>query len=177
MSSFGPISSAPLASLPFVVAGGTAHVGEARFNGAGALSAETVHYIYLQPDADSIDGGWTNELDGTTLAPSIDEMVPNDADYIKSETSPANDICKISFSDPLATPAQPFIVMYRYSKSGSAQIDLGVRLLEGTTEIAVWSHTNISTSFITAEQTLTGPQFSAIGDFANLFIEFNANAP
>lgn len=154
-----------------------AHDGEATFQGAGAVSADTLQFLYLLPDADSIDGGWTNEADGTTLAPSIDEMVADDIDYIKSSASPVSDICKIGLSDPLAAPAQPFVVLYRYRKAGTAQVDLGVRLLEGTTEIAAWSHTNISGSFVNGEQALTAPQFAAIGDFNNLFIEFNANAP
>jgi hypothetical protein len=50
---------------------------------------------------------------------------------------------------------------------------LAVRLFEGSTQIATWSHPSPGTTFATAEQTLTGPEFAAIGNFSNLFVEFD----
>jgi hypothetical protein len=131
----------------------------------------------MRPDADTSTGSWTNEVDAAVLFPSIDEAIIDDADYIKSSATPANDVCKIRLSDPLFSPAQPFSVNYRYRKSGSLQIDLTVRLLEGVTQIATFTHTNIADTFVTAEQILTTPQFTSITDFTNLFIEFTANKP
>jgi hypothetical protein len=143
--------------------------------GSSNLQLEGIAYKFLSPDADSIDGGWTNEADGTILSPSIDEMISDDSDFIKSSQNPAADICKISLSDPTVTPAAPFAIMYRYKKVGTDQIDLTVRLLQGTTQIAAWSHPNIGTGFLNAEQLLTNPEFATITDFNNLFVEFNAN--
>ena len=134
-----------------------------------------VEYLLLQPDADSIDGTWTNQAEGTELFSVLDETSTDDADYIKSAGDPVDDTCKIRLSNPTGTPGQPFIVAYRYRKSGPDQIDLTARLLEGTTQIAAWSHTNIISTFVTAEQTLSGAQFDSIGDFTNLFIEFTAD--
>jgi hypothetical protein len=58
---------------------------------------------------------------------------------------------------------------------GTTVMSLNVRLFEGATEIAEWTHASIPDTFTTAEQTLTGPQFAAIGDFSDLFVEFDDN--
>lgn len=141
------------------------------------LSDTSVVVIFLRPDADSVDGGWTNESGGTTLFSSIDETTANDTDYIQSATNPASDICKISLGDTAVPLIAPVYVRYRYKKDNAGQtMALTVRLLEGTTQIASWTHTNISTSFVTAEQTLTTGELAAITDFNNLFLEFSATA-
>jgi hypothetical protein len=99
---------------------------------------------YLSPDADNVDGGWTNESGGTTLYASIDEhLAPNDADYIRSSNNPNNDVCRVSLGNPSVTPTQPFEISYRYGKSGTAQIDITVTLKQGTTTIASWTHTDV----------------------------------
>lgn len=154
----------------------TQHAGNATFAGVGAISGNGTALRSLQPDADSIDGGWTDQVGGTSLFAAVDEMIADDADYIRSAGDPVVDVCKIALSNPSgAAPAEPFIVIYRYKKAGSNPIDLGVRLLQGVTEIAAWSHSDVGTEFIIAEQTLTGPQFAAISDFNDLFIEFTGD--
>jgi len=50
---------------------------------------------------------------------------------------------------------------------------LTVRLMEGSTEIASWTDAEPASTFGTVEQTLTGPQLAAIGNFSNLFLEFD----
>ena len=60
-----------------------------------------------------------------------------------------------------------------YVKSPTGAGDLVVRLFEGSTQIATWSHVNPPDTFTTAEQTLTTPQYAAISDFSNLFVEFD----
>jgi hypothetical protein len=132
---------------------------------------------YMRPDADVSDGSWTDQDDGFDLYAALDEDPRNSADYIKSSSNPVNDICRIGLSDPAGLPAQPFDVEYGYLKSGTAQIDLSVRLFQGVTEIAEWVHTDIADGELVATQTLTGGQFAAITDFNALEIEFEANAP
>ena len=102
-----------------------------------------VPLVSLVPDADQALGFWEDELGATTdVFQSIDEDTPNDSDYI---ISPA---------------------------LGGSSADLIVRLLEGSTEIVEWTHTNISTSLVTTTQILSPLEFAAITDFTNLFIEF-----
>ena len=99
---------------------------------------------YLRPDGDTATDGWTDASAGTSnIFQSVDEASVGDADYVQS----------------------PSIT------SGTS--DLTVRLCEGITTIATWTHSNIGTSFTTAIQTLTTPQFAAITDFSNLFVEFD----
>lgn len=152
----------------------TQHSGQATFAGGGAVSAGGTALSSLQPDADSTDGGWTDQSLGTSLFAAIDEIISSDADYIQSNTNPVIDICKIRLSDPTGTPTQPFIVLYRYCKAGLSTKGLRVRLLQGTAEIASWLHNDLTEIFVVAEQTLTAAQFAAITDFTNLFLEFSA---
>ena len=132
--------------------------------------------LRLIPDADVSDGGWTNEAGGSVLFSSIDEAVVDDADYIISSVNPVNDIARISISDPSSGVGEPVIVRYRYKKIGdTTPTDLIVRLFQGASEVVEWTHSGISTSFVTAEQTLTTPEFEAITDFDDLFLEFEAD--
>jgi len=154
--------------------------------GQGTASAFTFYFqttaSVLTPDADNIDGSWTNETGGTTLFASIDEPVnPNDSDYIKSSLSPVSDVCKVSLSNPTGPGGliqQPMAVLYRFGKQGTGgTINLQVRLMQGTTGIATWTHMNVGNALQTVEQVLTGPQFAAITDPTDLYLEFTATSP
>jgi hypothetical protein len=119
-----------------------------------------------------------NELgNNTNLFASVDETSANDNDYIESGESPSADITRLRFSDPTLTPvSEPFRVRYRYAKTGSGNINLIVRLLQGGTTIATWTHNNISSTLTTTTQTLTTPQFSSISNFNDLRVELQADA-
>ena len=100
----------------------------------------------VKPDADSAAGSWTdNSGGGTNLFAAIDETTASDTDYVRSPTR------------------------------SSITADLIVRLYQGATLIATWTHTGISSTYVDAVQTLTSPQLAAITDFANLFIELDDN--
>jgi hypothetical protein len=131
----------------------------------------------LRPDADSSTGSWTNESGASTLYASIDETSASDTDYIKSGTG-SNDVCKIRLSNPGGAVTSPMVISYRYYKeaNNATVVNLRVRLLQGTTEIAAWEHTGISNTPAVANQTLTSPQFAAITDFDDLFLEFTKDA-
>jgi hypothetical protein len=131
---------------------------------------------YIRPDADVSDGTWTGQDAGTNLFSYIDESSINDSDYIQSSLA-ANDVCRVSLGNLAGgtTLVAPVTISYRYAKSSSGVADLLVRLMQGTTEIASWTHTGISTTFTTADQILTAPQLAAITNFNNLELEFTAN--
>lgn len=138
--------------------------------------ATVVVEFYLAPDADVSDGTWTDQAGGTNLFAAIDEAAASDADYIQSSVSPTNDVCEVSLSNPGETPAQPAKVRYRYWRTGAAgSMELRVRLLQGTTQIASWTHSAIGTSPVSAVQTLSGSEFAAITDFSDLRLEFRGN--
>lgn len=139
--------------------------------------------VILRPSADEVDGGWTNELGGTILYPSIDEEVIDDLDYIQSSENPVNDIAIVKLSQPTSQVTFPLEIAYRYGASNANNsVDLRVRLLQAVTSpagsfavIASWEHLAISTVLTTVTQPLTLAQFNAITDFDKLYLEFMAN--
>jgi hypothetical protein len=155
----------------------TQHAGDATLGGTGGFSAAFSIYKSLQPDADSIDGTWTDQSGGTSLFAALDEIVPDDNDYIQSTFQPtfnSPDVCKIRLSDPTSTPGQPFNVEYRYQRVGYQPLTLTVRLLQGNTIIASWFH-ELQSDLLVAERTLTAAQFASISDFNDLFLQFTAD--
>ncbi len=133
--------------------------------------------VFLRPDADSADGNWLNESgSATNLFASLDEVAPgSDTDFIKSGASPSNDICKVRLSNPGGSFVTSGTLSYTYWKTGTANMDVRVRLLQGAVEIAKWDHTNIGLTPTTVDQTLSGPEFSSITDFDDLWVEMIAN--
>jgi hypothetical protein len=179
-SAFVAIQASASGTGTSTVQGAATSVSKATAVGIGSSNVSGFEIVFLSPDADNIDGSWTNETGGTILVPSVDEpFTPNDTDYIQSSLNPVNDICNFRLSDPIeGALGSPIIIRYRYQAVGAAGLgDLHVRLLQGTTPIATWDHLDVGTSLVTAEQTLTAPQVAAITDFFNLFIEFNGDKP
>lgn len=127
--------------------------------------------MFLRPNADDVDGNWLNESgSNTNLFASLDETVASDTDYIQSPATPVNEVCRIALGDPTGTPAEPFVLRYRFNNSGGATLQ--VRLMQGATPIASWNETG--SGWTTSVRTLTSPQFAAITDFTNLFVELTA---
>jgi len=143
-----------------------------------SMSGSVFSVTYLRPDSDSSIGGWTDAGDGTTtLYASIDETSASDADYVKSGASPSSDTLKVGLSNPSGgTPGSGLhLVRVRYSDNdGSSTINLTVRLVQGTTVIASWVYSGISSTLFTAEEELNGTQIGNITDYTNLFFEFVA---
>lgn len=131
------------------------------------------------PDADTADGSWLNEAgSNTNLFASIDETVASNADYIESSASPGSpDICKVSLgsmSDPASSVNHK--VSYRYGKDfgGDDKINLTVRLKQGSTTIASWTHTDIPVGPVDVTQTLSGGEADTITDYSNLDLWFES---
>lgn len=134
----------------------------------------TVNYI---PSADTAIGNWVDEGDGTTnIYLSIDEDTPNDSDYIRCEGYPSSSTykCKIDADYEADTY---FKVAYRYKKNSDANktMSLIVRLLEGATQRASWTDSDVSTTLTTVTQTLSGAEFTSITDWSNLYLEFETS--
>jgi hypothetical protein len=140
-----------------------------------ALAVTTVT-VFIRPDADDSNSGWTDQGGGTTnLYLTIDEAAPpNDADYIRSSISPVSDVVRFRISDPSTGMGDPFKVRYRYGTVGTGTVTITVRLKQGTTTIKTWVHTDASNTYQTVTQTLTTGELATITDFTNLFVEFQA---
>lgn len=150
------------------------------FKAAGGAPAQ-----HLAPSADSVDGTWTDNAAGTALAAAIDETSFSDADYIQSVDSPSAAGCRVK----LATGTDPslstgHVIHWRIRKSSADQtVNMTVKLYQGGgnslgagTLIATRDRNNITTSFATFDETLTGTEADAITDYADLYLEFYATA-
>jgi NADPH-dependent ferric siderophore reductase len=129
------------------------------------------------PDSDDLVAQWLNEAGlGTNLYQSIDEVIPSDADYIKSPEDPGSSIYRATLedaNDPNTDHGHK--VKYRYRKEPDTGVtNMKIRLKEGVTTIAEWTHTNVSTSWTDGEGTLTSGEADSIVDYADLLIEIEA---
>lgn len=131
------------------------------------------------PDSDVTKGNWTDELGGTTnIYTSIDETSASDSDYVESGDSPNLDVLEVGLGNPSdPSTGDGHYVHVRYRKQGTETIDLRVRLLQGATEIASWTYSGISTSFVYKREKLTTTQANNITDYSNLRFEFRADVP
>lgn len=127
------------------------------------------------PDADiSNAGAWTT----SPLFQKVDETAASDADFISSPSAPSNAACVLGLADvtdPAVNTGHKLRVRYRKAAGGSHRMDLVYRLLQGASEIAAWTATDIGTAFTTVEQTLSGTQADAITNYADLRVELSAN--
>ena len=136
---------------------------------------------YARPDSDVSNDLWEDEGGASTdLYQSIDESSASDSDYIESFTFPSNDIYEAGLGnvdDPSSSSGH--VVRYRYSKdvADGAQMDLIVRLMQGSTTIASQTHTDISDSWTDGSFTLTSGEADSITDYTNLRLQFDANRP
>lgn len=127
-----------------------------------------------RPVLDAVPGGWTSE----PLYDKLDEPVANDGDVIQSSENPITaDITELrlgSVIDPGTSSGHIMRYRYRKNASGGSTINLTVRLMQGTTEIASWTHNNLGDTMLLAEQTLTTGQADSITDYSDLRLRFEA---
>jgi hypothetical protein len=132
----------------------------------------------MRPDATSAAGNWLTNLGGSDLHTAVNEAgSPIGSSYIISGVNPVADVCKLGLNNLTITPTS-LSFRYEYYKSetgGTGVLNLRARLLEGTTERGIWTHSDIGTGSVIAQQTVSGAAFTAITDRDNLFVEFCAN--
>ena len=134
---------------------------------------------FARPTADVTDGTWTDQAGGVSLFAAIGETTASDADYIQSAsattTADVSEIALGTITDPAVSTGH--IIRYRYGKDVAAGdvVNLTVSLRQGTaTEIAVWTHTDISDVPTTVAQTLTAAQADAVTDYSALRLRFSS---
>jgi hypothetical protein len=134
------------------------------------------------PVSDISAAGWVNESgSGSNLYASLDEATPNPADYAISPiitpggSSYTLEVLFDALVDPFSSSLHT--IRYQYLKRGQATVNLTVRVMQGTTEIASWSHTDIPASATDGTQTLTGPQADSITNYGDLRVRFIVSSP
>lgn len=144
---------------------------------ASPQTTPAYNFQMLRPNADSSLGGWTDQASGTTnIYQSIDDVTPSDSDYVQSASLPTSSVArfKLSNGDDPGSDNNHFVV-YRYRKPENAgTVNLTVRLMEGTTTRATWTHNGIGTEWTTVNQLLSGAEAASITDYTNLYIELEA---
>jgi len=105
------------------------------------------------------------------LYDALDEVTASDADYIQSAHKAVAD----EFDGRLASIANPdpdggsgYYVHCRYRRRGSGTATLRTVLLQGTTEIASWTDSDLGKQYVTAKRSLTPEQIAAITDYGSL---------
>ena len=141
-----------------------------------------------RPSTDTTLDNW-QEDDGTTTAifDQVDEVVADDADFIRTVLTPTNDVYVTrltSVEDPQSSTGH--IVRYRYGKdaAGGAQIDLTVQLREnyiseasqGTLIATIGTLTNIPVVWNAGSYTLVAAEADAIVNYASLYLRFVGNS-
>jgi len=131
--------------------------------------------VTLRPDADSVDGGWTDSAAGTNLFAQIDETTASDSDYITSAASGA--FCSISLSNPGFTPGadDSVVVNFRAKRATGSSGTLAASLKEGTTTRASTAVV-LTTAYQDFSFTLSSAQIASVTDWTNLFISFFVGA-
>jgi hypothetical protein len=139
----------------------------------------TITVQHLQASADSVDGTWTNEAAGTTLAVSIDEDTASDSDYIQSVLGPSNAGCRVKIESGSNPQSGDRTFHWRVGKNttGGGQIDMKVQIrqgggnsLGGGTLVEEFTRNNVDAA-TTYDETVTG----TVTDYADLYAEFYAN--
>lgn len=129
---------------------------------------------YARPDADVSTGLWFPSS-GSDLWDMIDEPSADSTDFIYTETAGA--VCEVALNpvvDPGTSSGQ--VVRYQaWSESGDGII---VRLYQGSTIIAAWSHASLPTVATIFAQTLSPSECDSLiavdGVISNLRFKFEA---
>jgi len=125
---------------------------------------------YARPTSDVSTGTWTAST-GSDLFDMLDETGADDGDYITTTSASTCEVALGSLSDPASSSSH--IVRYRISATGGGII---VRLREGSTTIASWTHNPAPGSLTTYAQTLSGGEADSIINYAALKLQFEAIA-
>ena len=142
---------------------------------------------FARPSADTNNpGSYKNQSGGSTnLFQSIDEVNPDDTNYITSLNAPSTAVyvCNLSsVPNPGINTGMILFARMRKDPGGDANMDMTAELRQGYvsegaqgTLICQLPITNIDTTFTTYQHNLTTTEASTISDFGNLFMRFTSN--
>lgn len=124
---------------------------------------------YAYPTADVTAGTWQAST-GSDLYAMIDEETASDTDYIYTNAAGACEIRLLPVTDPVSSSG--YALNYRiWSPVGGNAV---VRLKQGATTIATWTHTGLPTTATDYSQSLSGAEADSITDHDDLRIEIEA---
>ena len=172
----GPAALAAAAAAPAIAQGTSQSVQALLATIALTTSAPGVVQAPMPPDpryaypiGDISDGAWMPSS-GTSLASMINEQTPDDETYISTSSA---SICRMQLA-PVVNPGTTSGQVMRYRAGSSTGNGLYVRLMQGNKLIVQWTHAQLPAQQTTFAQALTAAQCTAITDYSNLFLEFEA---
>lgn len=133
-------------------------------------SASGLTGTIARPGSDTSNSGWTPST-GSDLYAMLDEVSPNDADYISAAS--AGSVCRLGLgavADPGTSSGQ--VVSYRASSSTGN--GLKVELMQGGTVIATWNHATLPATDTTYQQSLSAAECDAITDYTALSVRLTS---
>lgn len=144
---------------------------------------------FARPDQDATIGNFTDQSGGTTnIFQAIDESSLNDSDFIRSPTSPSNEVyvCRLSdVVDPNSSTGHVMRMRTSCDQDAQETLDFTQQLRQGYTNeasqgtlIASQSRNSVSsTTWTTSSYTLSGAEADAITDYTALYFRFVVNKP
>lgn len=132
------------------------------------LFFSTVTAQFARPISDVSAGTWTASS-GSDLYAMLDEAAASDADYIVTTGTSTCEVALAGLNDPAVSTGH--IVRYRISSTTGG---ITVRLRQGTTTIASWTHNPAPTSLTTYSQTLSAGEADSITNYGALKLQFEA---
>lgn len=144
---------------------------------------------FARPDSDITIGNYQTQAGGVAnLYQTIDEVVTDDADYIRSPTSPANEVyaCGLSnVTDPLLSTGHVLFMRTSVDQEAQESLNFTQQLRQGYsgegaqgTLIASQSRNGVtSTVWTDSSYTLSGAEADAITDYTDLQHRYIINKP
>ena len=144
---------------------------------------------FARPDADTTIGNYTDQAGGVVnIYLTIDEVSADDADFVRSPTSPATEVyvCRLSdVTDPVSSSTHTMRMRTSCDQDAQETLDFVQQLRmtyvnEGAqgTLIASQSRSGVSsTTWTTSSYTLSAAEADAITDYTALFFRFTINKP
>ncbi len=135
---------------------------------------------YGRPNADSSVGTWTTHSALTTgLWDTLNEAVPDDADFIRSVVAPSSTAYEASFAslvDPVSSTGHVLEVRARHDNGGGGGVTLTSELRQGanalSTPLSVAEA--LTSSWVTYSYQLSAAQADAITDYSTLRVRVTA---
>jgi len=121
----------------------------------------------VRPISDVAVGDWTP----APLYAALDEVTPDDGDFIASEGTSVGEVLLAPISPPVAGDV---LIRVRHGRDPAATdlLSLIVTLAQGATVIATRTFEEISSAFTTSTITLTPAERALITDWTNLRLRF-----
>jgi len=128
---------------------------------------------YARPDADSDDGDWLNQDDGSSLYESIDESSADDnTSYIYCGDGESTLVCKVGLSNVSSPASGNAYIKYRAlsSQNGMDTLSLKVELMQDSAVKFTSTTSSVATSYTNYSYTIS--DHSSITDWDALFLRF-----